>query len=117
MREKWIDIAILALALVLLAAIVLPSMPARFVEEPDLPAVRTVSGDGIALVEGAVRIDVNTAGAELLMELPGVGEVMAQRIIDHRTQNGPFSGAQDLLDVRGIGPSTLEKFLPLISLR
>ena len=117
MLEKWKDIGILVLAFALLAGIVLPMMPARYQPEPDLPAVETVSGGGIVVAGDAVLINVNTAGVGLLTELPGVGEVMAQRIIDYRQEHGPFACAEDLLNVKGVGPSTLEKLLPVISLR
>ena len=39
---------------------------------------------------------------------PGIGPVLAQRIVDWRTENGPFQTAEDLLQVEGIGPATLE---------
>jgi competence protein ComEA len=47
-----------------------------------------------------------------LEELPGVGPVTAAAIIDYRTQNGPFATVDDLIDVTGIGPSTLEQIRP-----
>ncbi len=57
----------------------------------------------------ATRIHVNTATAEQLDLLPGVGPVIAQRIIDERTANGPFRDLGDLQRVRGIGPKTAAK--------
>lgn len=54
-------------------------------------------------------IDINTASASQLEELPGVGPAIAERIISHREANGPYRSAEDLLDVSGIGPATLEK--------
>ena len=108
MKEQWKDIGLIALAFALLAAISLPMMPQRFSAMPDLPAIETVSGEGIALEGNEVLIDINSAGVGLLCHLPGIGEVMAQRIVDHRAQNGPFASVDALLDVKGIGPATLE---------
>lgn len=55
-------------------------------------------------------IDLNTAGPEELQALSGVGPVLAQRIIDYREEHGPFQSVEELLEVKGIGPATLEKF-------
>jgi competence protein ComEA len=54
------------------------------------------------------KIDINRAETWLLEALPGVGEVIAQRIVDYRATNGPFKRIEDLLKVSGIGPATLE---------
>ncbi len=59
-------------------------------------------------------INVNTATAAELELLPGVGPVMAGRIIEDRQANGPFRSAADLDRVKGIGPKTLEKLTPLV---
>ena len=53
-------------------------------------------------------VNINTAGVSELDGLPGIGPVLAQRIVDWRTENGPFRSAEDLLKVEGIGRSTLE---------
>ena len=53
-------------------------------------------------------VNINTAGVSELDGLPGIGPVLAQRIVDWRTENGPFQTAEDLLQVEGIGPATLE---------
>lgn len=49
------------------------------------------------------KININTATAEQLTLLPGIGEVLAQRIIQDRQENGPFQGVEDLVRVKGIG--------------
>ncbi|MGO2608525.1 MAG: helix-hairpin-helix domain-containing protein, partial [Brachybacterium tyrofermentans] len=54
-------------------------------------------------------IDLNTASAAQLEELPGVGPSIAQRILEHREKNGPFASVDGLLEVSGIGPATLEE--------
>ena len=48
------------------------------------------------------------------MPLPGVGEVMARRIVENRAQHGPFADAEALRRVPGIGPKTLEAIRPYL---
>ena len=55
-----------------------------------------------------LKVNINTAGAEELDGLPGIGPVLAQRIVDWRTENGPFTDAAQLLEVDGIGQTVLE---------
>lgn len=56
------------------------------------------------------NINVNRASAKELDRLPGIGPVLAARIIEYRNVNGPFMSIDDLKKVNGIGGSTLEKF-------
>ncbi|CAM4187826.1 ComEA family DNA-binding protein [Paenibacillus typhae] len=55
------------------------------------------------------RVNVNTADAAALMDLPGIGEKKAQAIIDYRSSKGDFRSLADLGKVKGIGPKMLEK--------
>ena len=63
----------------------------------------------------AQRIDINRAESWLLEALPGIGEVLAQRIVDYRKQNGPFRIVEDLLKVSGIGSGTFEQIRDCIT--
>jgi competence protein ComEA len=60
-------------------------------------------------------VNVNSAIATELEELPGIGEVIAQRIIDYRTENGPFATVDELVDVSGIGDAILESIRELVT--
>ena len=66
--------------------------------------------------EQAVQLlDLNAATAQQLADsLPGIGPAKAARIVQWRDENGPFPNVQQLLDVHGIGPKTLERLLPLL---
>ncbi len=61
-------------------------------------------------------VNINTADAAQLSLLPRVGEKAAQRIIEYRTQNGPFKKTSDLMQVKGFGAKTFERLAPYISL-
>ena len=64
---------------------------------------------------GPATIDPNTAGRAEWDRLPGIGPVTAIAIVEHRDAHGPFRRPGDLLEVRGIGPRTLEKLRPFLS--
>ena len=59
-------------------------------------------------------IDLNVANVKELQELPGVGAVTAQRIIDMREKSGRFKRVEDLLSIRGISPRKLDAMRPYI---
>ncbi len=61
------------------------------------------------------KVDINRAEVWLLEALHGVGETLAQRIIDYRQQNGPFCNTKELLGVAGIGTTTYEQIEHLIT--
>ncbi len=65
---------------------------------------------------GDYRLDINTATKVQLMELPGIGETIAERILNFRDQNGMFSSTDELLNVAGIGEKKLQEIEPYIKI-
>ena len=65
--------------------------------------------------EPVYPININTADAEALDFLPGIGPTLAQRIVDYREANGEYLLVTDLLNVSGIGKTRLEDILPYIT--
>lgn len=63
----------------------------------------------------ASKIDINNASVDALVELPGIGPRTAERIGEYRKVNGPFKTAEDLLNIKGIGPKVLQKLKPFIT--
>jgi len=61
------------------------------------------------------KINLNRAELWLLEALPGIGETLAQRIVDYRHQNGPFNNIKELMKVAGIGTTTYEQIKHLIT--
>jgi len=64
----------------------------------------------------AETVNINTADKETLMtSIKGVGETRAEAIIAYREQNGSFKSVEELADVRGVGPSIVEKNMDNLS--
>jgi competence ComEA-like helix-hairpin-helix protein len=60
------------------------------------------------------RLVVNRAGPEHLALLPGIGPALAMRVVDYRRLNGPFASADELSNVKGIGPKTVERLRSVV---
>ncbi len=58
---------------------------------------------------GSVTVNINTEGPDRLMLLPGIGEAKAAAIVRYRTQYGPFSSIEDIMNVSGIGKALFEQ--------
>jgi competence protein ComEA len=61
------------------------------------------------------KLDLNSATAEELQKLPGIGEVLSRAIVDYREEHGPFRSVEDLLLVPGIGEARLDEIRDLVT--
>lgn len=81
------------------------------------PAERTTRAPSGARVRAAATrlIDLNRATAEELQAIPGIGPVIAQRIVAYRDERGPFRRPEQLMEVPGVGEKTFERIAPLVT--
>ena len=93
---------------------VMPTVPPTEPPVRSEPSKQTEPKKSSASSEKKVTfpVNINTASKKELDALPGIGEVLAQRIIDYRSANGLFSTVDHLTKVKGIGAKTLEKLKP-----
>lgn len=77
------------------------------VADSDSPASASVSA----------KLDLNTATVTELERLPGIGNVIATRIVEHRAKNGPFRRSEHLMMVRGISEAKFRELSPLVIAR
>ncbi len=88
----------------------------RFPTEEEAEELRSRSVSGPA--EGTDgMVNINTAGAQELMTLPGIGESRAEAIIQYRTQQGSFAGTEEIMNVSGIGEAGYAKIRDRITVR
>jgi competence protein ComEA len=71
--------------------------------------------DGSGASGAGGLVDLNTAGVAELDALPGIGPVLAQRIVEHRRREGPFRSVEELDDVPGIGPAIAAELAELVT--
>jgi competence protein ComEA len=86
---------------------------------PTAPAPAAPPGPAPAPVPARVAgpLDLNTATVPELDGLPGIGPVLAGRIVSHRDTHGPYRSTDDLLAVPGIGPRLHARLAPLVTVR
>jgi competence protein ComEA len=92
-------------------------VPPRAAAQTGAPSGSASTGPsaGSAATGAMAKVSLATATAEQLDELPGVGPVTAQKILDYRTEHGPFRSVDDLDDVPGIGPTRVEQLRDLVT--
>ena len=108
-------------------AVALLSQPGSLdtaVEDEDTDAAMPVSVKPVSAKTGSVPrrpvtfpLDLNSARLEDLLELPGIGEKLAQRLVEYRKSHGGFHSVDELRSVRGIGAKRMERLRPLVVTR
>ena len=94
-------VRVFTLAMLLLVSLGLAGSPSLAADGGDLSGV----------------VNVNTATAEQLTLLPGIGESKARAILDRRKEQGGFKTVDELVEVKGIGPAALDKIRPFVAIQ
>lgn len=91
------------------------TVPMEFATAPAMQA-ETVSEPTAESTEIVFPISINHGSKEEFMALPGIGEVLAERIVNYREENGAFSNKEELLNVEGVGKKRVEEIMDLITI-
>ncbi|GAB6096578.1 hypothetical protein JCM14469_28310 [Desulfatiferula olefinivorans] len=100
LKKRWLTALMTAL---LTAAIPLSASAAKTVNTADAP------------LPTSVKVDINTADAAMLCTLPGIGPDIAERIVAYRAEHGPFTSADQLEQVKGVGQKKLARISGLVT--
>lgn len=89
------------------------AVPAQMQTAPTTAA--TAAAETVPEETVSFPVNINTADADTLTALPGIGQVLAERIVAYRRQNGPFRVIEEITNVEGIGEKKAEAILDLIT--
>ncbi len=114
-KSQWIFAGITGVFLCVLLGIFI----GRNLLKSYIPLDRALSSDvteSSGQIQNSVGLDLNTATLQQLMLLPGIGETLAQRIIDYRTANNGFASVEELKQVSGIGEKKFAEIKPYVKI-
>lgn len=97
---------------------VVVSVPAVMQTEPPQTTIPSVPPETFSHIptSPSFPLNINSATKEDLTTLPGIGDVLAQRILNYRNRNGGFASVDELLNVEGIGEKRMESIKDLITI-
>ena len=93
---------------------VVASTPPTLAPAPPAPVPRVLKSPEVSRAAAASKLDINRASLEELQRLPGVGGVLAHRVIERRRSAGLYRKIEDLQEVKGIGAKRFERLRPLV---
>lgn len=89
------------------------AVPAQMQTAPTTAA--TAAAETVPEKTVSFPVNINTADVDTLTALPGIGQVLAERIVTYRRQNGSFRAVEEIMKVEGIGEKKAEAILDLIT--
>ncbi|HET7436598.1 MAG TPA: Tex family protein [Thermoanaerobaculia bacterium] len=89
----------------------------QYQHDVNQPLLKKKLGETVDWCVNLVGVDANTASAQLLEHVSGIGPVLARRIVEHRNANGAFRSRRSLLDVRGLGARAFEQCAGFLRIR
>ena len=92
-----------------------PTAPIKDTTPAETTPTETTGPAATQPIPAPGKININTASVAQLMELPGIGEVYAKRIVEYRTLHGPFKTISEITKVEGIGTKRFEAIMDLIT--
>ena len=102
-RAEWLRLAVTALFLCLLLALFWRDRTAMTPDRTGTAVETEIQAPQEDIQPDLSPLDLNSATAEELAQLPGIGEELARRIVEYRAENGPFEAVEEIMEVSGIG--------------